>query len=98
MGEAPVRSVAEVATAHAARYLVQLCKHFAHRIPASHAEGVGRIEFPIGVCDLAADGDGLRITVTPAAADELEALKDVVVRHLVRFAFREELVFDWRRA
>ena len=35
----------------------------------------------------------VRIERTPA---ETEALRDVVARHLVRFAFRETLTFDWR--
>jgi hypothetical protein len=36
--------------------------------------------------------------VTAADADRLAELKDVVIRHLVRFAFRETLAVEWRDA
>jgi hypothetical protein len=88
----------DVATAHASRYLQQLCKHFAHKLPATFDPTTGRIDFSIGGVDLAADGERLTISVTPSAAEKLADLQDVVARHLVRFAFRETLEFDWRTA
>lgn len=93
-----LREVADVATPHAARYLGQLCKHFAHKLPGvdfTPTEGV--VPFSIGVARLRADEGALTIDLEASAA-EMDALKDVVVRHLVRFAFREELTFDWRVA
>ena len=47
-----VRSTAEVRTPKAAGYLAQLCKHFAHKIPASYEGNEGRISFPRGECRL----------------------------------------------
>jgi uncharacterized protein len=47
-----VRSAASVATPHASRYLQQLCKHFAHKRPASFDARRGRIAFAIGLCEL----------------------------------------------
>lgn len=91
-------SVCTVATDHGSRYLQQLCKHFAHKIPATFDTTTGRIEFPIGGVDLAADAAGLTIRVTPRDPAESEALRDIVARHLVRFAFREPLAFEWRAA
>ena len=91
-------STCDVATAHASRYLQQLCKHFAHKLPTTFDPTTGRIDFPIGGVDLAADGERLTLTVTPTEADKLADLQDVVARHLVRFAFRETLAFDWRAA
>ena len=44
-----VRSEAHVATPRSARYLGQLCKHFAHRVPATYGDGKGRVEFPAGL-------------------------------------------------
>ncbi len=89
-------SVCTVATEHGSRYLQQLCKHFAHKVPATFDPAAGRIDFPIGEVALAADADGLTIRATPKDPAETEALRDVVARHLVRFAFRETLAFDWR--
>lgn len=87
-----------IPTASASRHLQQLCKHFAHKLPTTFDPARGRIDFPLGPVDLAADDAGLAITVTAEDADRLGELKDVVARHLVRFAFREELAFDWRDA
>ena len=90
-------STAEVPTASASRYLQQLCKHFAHKIPAEATPTEGRITFPMGPVILAADATTLHLrleTADPAKAGELE---DVVARHLVRFAFREELAISWVR-
>jgi len=95
----PATSVAEVATEHAARYLVQLCKHFRHKCPdTAWAEdgSAGRIALPIGECRLTASPAALSIAVTAAGPEPLAALEDVIARHLVRFAFREPLALAWR--
>ena len=42
-----MRSSATVPTSHARRYMVQLCKHFAHRVPATFDERDGRIQFEV---------------------------------------------------
>ncbi len=89
-------AVAAVATPHAKKYLVQLCKHFEHKRPASWGDDKGRIEFTTGDCDLSADETILHITASATSAENLPQLEDVIARHLVRFAFREELAIDWR--
>ena len=91
-------SVARIATPNAAKYLVQLCKHFQHKLPAEWTENAGSIEFTAGRCRLsAADGE---LVISLASPDEalLRQLEDVVARHLVRFAFREELAIAWSRS
>jgi hypothetical protein len=89
-----MRSVAIVETAHAARYMGQLVKHFGHKIPTELTATTGRIEFPFGVCTAQA-GEALTLTCE-APADTLEQLQGVIERHLVRFAFREnELAVVW---
>lgn len=93
-----VSSVAEVPTAHASRYLQQLCKHFAHKRPVSFDETAGHINFTIGDCRLSAAGETLVLRCEAPDREQLAQLEDVVVRHLVRFAFREELRLDWRPA
>lgn len=89
---------ARVPTEHAGRYLVQLCKHFGHRVPASFAEGIGRVEFPDGVVDLAAEGGVLVMRVSAAEPAGVERLSGVLARHLERFAFRESLDVVWTAA
>lgn len=88
-------ATARVPTEKASRYLQQLCKHFAHKLPVAFDEHKGSISFSSGECALAADGETLTISATAPDATNIDQLKDVIVRHLVRFAFREELQVDW---
>ncbi len=88
------RSVAVVTTNHAARYTGQLVKHFAHRRPTELAADHGWIDFDYGRCTVQA-GQALTLTCE-GPAKTMAQLQDVVVRHLVRFAFREnELKVEW---
>ena len=94
----PTASQARVRTPKARNYLIQLCKHFAHRIPATFADNHGRIQFDGGACELDADdASTLVIEVSAGNADSLTTLEDVVERHLKRFAFKEELSVPWVR-
>ena len=90
-----VRSEARVATPRSARYLGQLCKHFAHRIPANYDGGQGRVEFPTGVCEMDASGDVLILRASATDAPSLAQVEDVVARHLERFAFRDKPQISW---
>jgi hypothetical protein len=92
------RAEAQIATPHASKYLQQLCKHFQHKLPASFDEATGAIAFPMGETRLAADPETLRLALEARSEQDLESLKDVVARHLVRFAFREALEVQWRAA
>lgn len=94
----PIASQARVQTPKARNYLIQLCKHFAHKIPATFADNRGHIEFDGGVCELdAGDENALVLAVSTTGADKLAMLEDVVDRHLKRFAFKEELSVAWVR-
>jgi len=94
---ATLRSEARVSTARATRYLGQLCKHFAHRIPASVNGAQGRVEFPAGLCEMEAAGNLLILRATAADAPSLSQVEEVVARHLERFAFRDKPEISWRR-
>ena len=96
MSEASHRAQARVPTPHASRYLQQLCKHFQHKLPTTFDATTGAITFALGQTKLAADAEALTLFAEAKTAAELEQLEDVVVRHLVRFAFRETLEFQWR--
>lgn len=91
-------STAVVATGKASRYLQQLCKHFGHKTPVTFDTNSGHIAFTGSDCRLNADSDGLRLSVTAPDTAVLEKLQDVAARHLVRFAFREDLRIVWHRA
>jgi hypothetical protein len=72
-----------------ARYMTQLCKHWAHRLRVTLNERDGRIDFEGGFCELWAEPDALRMRVSAADAEQLAILQGVVIRHLQRFAFRD---------
>lgn len=91
-------SAAAIATPHASRYLQQLCKHFAHKCPVTFEPQSGQITFTMGDCRLGADDGVLNLALAAPDQAQLTQLQDVVARHLVRFAFREELRIDWRAA
>ena len=93
MSEATTR----VPTAHGSRYLQQLCKHWGHKYPVEFTPEHGRIEMSAAVLILDADPEGLGLQLS-AAPEDLERMEGVVARHLERFAFKEELVFDWKPA
>ena len=83
-------------TLHAAKYIQQLCKHWAHKLEVEQSGQTGVVHFPAGVATMTA-GTG-ELTVTISAQDEatVERLKGVVATRLDRFAFREApLSFEW---
>jgi len=91
-------SLASIRSEKARGYLVQLCKHFAHKIETTHADNRGRLAFDGGVCDLnAADPNVLIAQVSTSDPAKLATLEDVIERHLKRFAFKEELSVQWVR-
>ena len=71
-------STARVASPKAAGYAAQLCKHFAHKIPARFEGSDGEIAFPIGTCRLHAEGETLTLTVEGADAGAVARLQEVV--------------------
>lgn len=96
--DGPFASAARITTGNGSRYLQQLCKHFAHKLPTTFDPATGRIDFPLGPVRLAADAIGLDLSLGTATADGRATLEDVVSRHLVRFAFRETLEVAWVRS
>jgi len=92
-----MQSQAIIQTANARRYLGQFCKHFAHKLPVAidPALASGQVNFSAGLCRLSADEDTLTLEVGAETGENIATLQDVVERHLVRFAFREELAMAW---
>jgi len=89
-------STARVPTKTGAKYLTQLCKHWAHKFPVELSEGRGVVRFPSASAEMRAGNDVLTVIVEAENAEALERMKDVVAKHLDRFAFREApLPFSW---
>ncbi|MBO9711582.1 DUF2218 domain-containing protein [Sphingomonas sp.] len=101
-----VTAAARVPTAHASRYLQQLCKHWQHNLTVTFNAEHGTVVFPRDARGADWPGDALvtfyaepellAIRIDASAEGQLEALKGAVERHVDRFAFREgPLVYAW---
>ena len=76
----------------ASSYLQRLCKHWSHKYPVEFTPERGRIEFSEGrLAEFVAEGDALTIQLTAADPAVLERFQSVVIDHLKRFAFKEDL-------
>ena len=91
---------ASVPTAHASRYLQQLCKHWSHKLTVDFTPDAGTIGFPNGVhAVLSASATALQVRLEVPAGEDVERMQRVVAEHFDRFAFREApLPFAWRAA
>ncbi|MBT9471026.1 MAG: DUF2218 domain-containing protein [Pseudomonadota bacterium] len=96
--ETRLKSSATIPTTEAQRYMVQLCKHFGHKVPATFEGQEGRITFEMGEAAMRASPETLMIISQAADPEGLGRLEQVMASHLKRFAFREpDLAVDWRR-
>jgi len=91
-----MQSEARVPTAMGARYLAQLCKHFAHRLTVTHEGNSGSIEFPDGLCVLTAQDNFLVMQLAAKDPETLDRLQTVMDKHLEQFAFREKPAITWQ--
>lgn len=88
-------STTRVTTEHARKYMVQLAKHWTHRMPAlTYDDARADVPLPSGPLVIEADNAGLTLTLSADDA-EMDRMKGVVEEHLNRFAFRETLVYGW---
>jgi uncharacterized protein len=84
-----ITSSARWATPNAARYLQQLCKHFAHRVEVSHSETEGQVALMTGPATLRAEDAALWVRVSAPDLKGIIAARHAIDSHLVTFAFRE---------
>lgn len=100
-------ATATVPTAHASRYLQQLCKHWQHNLTVEFDATHGTVVFPRDARGADHPGDALvtfdasdkalSVRIEASSTEQLAGLEGAVARHLDRFAFREApLAFDWR--
>ncbi|MAA97239.1 MAG: 2,4-dihydroxyhept-2-ene-1,7-dioic acid aldolase [Stappia sp.] len=85
-----------VSTGNASRYLQQLCKHFAHKVPVTYDEREAEVAFPFGECRMWANETDLRIECASDSEETLKRTHFVVHDHLERFAWREKPEIVWQ--
>jgi hypothetical protein len=89
-------TTAHVPTANASKYMKQLCKHWSHKLDVKLEEDTAIVHFPDALAEMAASDTELVVTVKAESSEMLDRMKDVVAKHLDRFAFREApLSFNW---
>jgi hypothetical protein len=91
-------STVVVPTAHASKYLQQLCKHWSHKLPVEFDAERGVVTFGEATATMTTGADALSIDLEATTPEILDRMKGVLSSHLDRFAFREApLPFDWTR-
>lgn len=85
-------------TAHAVLYMNKMAKHFRHKVPVQLEEGWAVIEFEAGRCALSADAARLNARIEAASPEAAEVVREVIDRHLPRFAPKEALTINWQLA
>jgi catechol 2,3-dioxygenase len=89
-------SRAVVATAKPSPYLLQLSKHFRHKLDVRFDEHSAVIPFAVGTAELAAEPDALVIVAHAHTPADLARVEHVVASHLERFGRRDELELTWQ--
>ncbi|MEP2759800.1 MAG: DUF2218 domain-containing protein [Roseibium sp.] len=89
-------STLTIKTASASKYLQQLCKHFAHKVPVDWDTSKGEVSFPGGYCRLDAEPDQLAIRCEADEEVKLTRVKAIIDDHVKRFAWREDLTLEWQ--
>lgn len=85
-------SETRIPTTSASKYLQQLCKHWSHKFEVEFSPEKGRVPFAADrACDFAATADTLTLRVEANDEETLSRTERVVIDHLKRFAFREDL-------
>ncbi len=85
-----------IATKAGASYIGKLCRHFVHKIEASYTGNAGKAVFPFGVCLMHADDDTLTFEVDAVDAEGADKIKGTLDRHLIKFAYKEQLEINWQ--
>lgn len=91
-----LKATSSFTTERASQYLQQLSKHFAHKTTVEYTETDSVAVIGASTARMTARGDQLSFVAESPDAEALAECKDVIERHLIRFAFREELkALDW---
>ena len=87
---------ARVPTARGGRYVQQLCSHWERKLPVETEGDCGVVTLVGAVATMKADAEAIAVSVRGADRQQLDHLKEVIARHIDRFALREApLRYDW---
>ena len=80
----------------ASSYIGKLCRHFRHKIETEYTPTTGLATFPFGTCEMSATSEQLLFSIVAPTVDEVEKIKGVLERHLLKFSYKEELAILWQ--
>lgn len=92
------KSTTTIATQAASQYIGKLCRHFRHKIETEYTPTTGLATFPFGICTMTAKSNQLVFDITANDMESVDKIKGVLERHLVKFAYKEDLTIDWHDA
>lgn len=93
-----LETTSQFETEHASKYLIRLCKHFAHKVEVSYDDNDAEVQFPCGPAFIKADAEKISFIVTAENQDKLEMGKSIIEKHLIGFAYKEKLErLDWQQ-
>lgn len=85
------------ATEHGAKYIAQLCKHFAHKVTATYEGNKGHADLPSGPAEMTAHADHLEVVMQLISPDKADLARHIIDSHMIRFAHRENFEqMEWK--
>lgn len=90
------KSTSNIKTSAGSSYIGKLCRHFAHKIKTEYTPTTGKAEFPAGICQMHASTEHLIFEIDADNSEGLEKIKGVLERHLIKFAYKEDLIITWQ--
>ena len=96
-----MKTSTQIKTESAHKYIAQLCKHFAHKVESTYSidhdakTADGLTKFPMGHAVFMAKDNVLSVDAECESEDACRAMRGVFDAHIVKFAFREELEYEW---
>lgn len=89
--------MATAQTRKAKDYMRKLCIHWSHKFAVTYDDSQGQIDFgEQRTAELKVGAEELQVTVTAADDAQVDKLADIVAEHIIRYAQKESLTFDWR--
>lgn len=75
--------------------MARLCFHFSRKVPATHDDRAGQVQFEWGRCRFGVQVDGLALELTADDAPRLDRVRAVVDAHVALFSRKQPLAVVW---
>lgn len=94
-----MRLIATFPTARPAPLSATLAKHFGHKVTVEGSDAGVTIQFDCGTAIVKTKDNALSLESHGETIEDAQKVSEIVERHLLRFAFRENPVqIEWQRA